>query len=76
MIILLFMEKLILNKNNLSQNELAKLAKYDPSTMSLIVNKKRNPSWPGAKRLAAASGTHPEFWMEGTKADFKAFFKK
>lgn len=32
----------------------------------------KRPSWPLAKKLAEATGTRPELWLEGTSEEIKA----
>jgi transcriptional regulator with XRE-family HTH domain len=60
---------------NIKQTEIAKRAKVSDAFISLILNGKKRPSWPTAKRLAEATGTNPVLWLEGTAAEMKAVLK-
>ena len=54
------------------QIEIAKTAKVSQGALSNIMNGRRRPSWPASKRLAAATGTAPEIWLEGTPEEIRA----
>jgi len=49
-----------------TQNEIAKRAGVAQPTLANIISGRRRPSWKLAKKLAAATGTDPELWLDGT----------
>ena len=53
------------------QRIIAEHAEITPSALSQILSGKRKPSWPLAKRLAVATMTKPELWLEGTPEAIK-----
>ena len=54
------------------QKQLAIKAKVTEGFISQVLNGYSRPSWPTAKRIAAASYTKPDLWMEGTPDEMKA----
>lgn len=49
----------------MKQTDLAKLVGCSDPHLSLILSGDKRPSWGLAKRLAAATKTKPEIWMDG-----------
>lgn len=47
------------------QKIIAKQSSISPAFLSEIINNKKRPSWVTAKRLAKATSTTPELWLDG-----------
>lgn len=56
----------------MSQTALAKKVGVSQPLISKILATGRRPSWTLAKRLAEATGTRPELWLEGTSQELRA----
>lgn len=56
--------------------KIAQGARITGAHLSLILHAKARPSWPTAKRLAAATGTDPIVWLEGSPAEIRAAIEK
>lgn len=54
-----------------TQSQIAELAKVSPGAISNILNGRRRPSWTMAKRLAGATGTTPELWLDGSPDEIR-----
>jgi plasmid maintenance system antidote protein VapI len=54
------------------QKHIAESAGISEPFLSMIINNDRRPSWPVAKRLAKATKTKPELWLEGTTESIKS----
>jgi len=52
--------------------DLANEVKISSPFLSMILNDKANPSWVTAKRLAQATDSRPDQWMDGTASERKA----
>ncbi len=66
-----FIDKLVLANYKfamikLNQKTIAKKAGISEPFVSQIVNGKKRPTWTKAKKLADATTTNPELWLEGT----------
>ena len=53
------------------QKEIAEKAGISGAMLSMILHSGKRPSWSTAKRLAAATGTDPVLWLEGTPNEIK-----
>jgi transcriptional regulator with XRE-family HTH domain len=53
------------------QKKIAKATELSAPMISLILSGKKRPSWSTAKRLAAATGSDPVLWLEGTPNEIK-----
>jgi len=54
-----------------TQLDIAKDAEISSAFLSLILAGLRRPSWKTAKKLASATGTTPELWLERDPAEIK-----
>jgi len=54
------------------QKEIAAAAGVSIQAVSNILTGRRRPSWKTSKRLAAATNTTPELWLDGTPEEIKA----
>lgn len=54
------------------QKKLAKKLNISGAYLSTLINCKKRPNWPMAKKLAAATNTDPVIWLEGTPEQIKA----
>ena len=60
-----------------TQVEIAKRAGVAQPTIANIMSGRRRPSWKLAKKLAEATGTSPELWLDGTPDQIRcAVFSK
>ena len=60
---------------NIKQTEIAETAGVSDALVSLILSGQRRPSWRVAKRLASASRTKPELWLEGSPDEIREALK-
>jgi len=54
-----------------NQTKLASKTNISEAFISQILSGKRRPSWPTAKKLAAATRTRPAIWMEESPEKLK-----
>jgi len=54
------------------QKIIAKKSSISPAFLSEIINNKKRPSWATAKRLAKATSTSPELWLDGDTESIRA----
>jgi len=54
------------------QRKLAQKINVSDAFISQILNGKRRPSWTVAKRLAQATNTKPELWLDSNSETIKA----
>ena len=60
----------------LKQTSIAKKANISDGFLSEILSGKKRPSWPVAKKLAAATKTQPALWLDGTPEQIKERINK
>lgn len=56
---------------NLNQKQLADLVGISSAALSNILRGKFRPEWKNAKNLAAATGTDPVLWLEGSVSEIR-----
>jgi len=49
-----------------NQTQIAKESRISKGALSNIVRGRKRPSWKTAKRLARATGSTPEVWLDGS----------
>jgi transcriptional regulator with XRE-family HTH domain len=58
--------------NKQLQKNVAKKVGISPAFISMIMSGQRRPSWNKAKKLAEATGTKVDLWMEGSPDEIRA----
>jgi len=58
-----------------TQYKLANLIGKSEALVSLILSGKRRPSWQTAKKLAKATNTKPELWLDGEPEKIRTVFE-
>jgi transcriptional regulator with XRE-family HTH domain len=61
----------MLAMKTIKQTNLAKMASISDGFLSQIISGVRRPSWRTAKKLAIATDTKPELWLEGDSKQIK-----
>jgi transcriptional regulator with XRE-family HTH domain len=65
------MKEAMKSNTKINCTELAKKAGISKAMVSQIFLGKKKAGWKSAKRLAAATGTDPVLWLEGTPNEIK-----
>jgi len=63
-------------KQKMKQNKIAKQADISDSMLSQILCGKKRPSWPTAKKLARATNTTPDLWLDKSPSEIKKTLKE
>ena len=67
---------IIITMKTMTQTQIAKDSGVSPGFISLCMSGNKRPSWGTAKKIAAATGTDPIVWLEGTPEEIRTAIKK